>query len=54
MNQLAQNEYDDKVQDIARAARDYQKQYPDMKWGECIKIAEKHIEEDSRNQKGGR
>lgn len=36
-------QYDAETQAVARLAKEYQKQQPDLSWSECIRIAEKNI-----------
>lgn len=40
---LAQNQYDSETQEVARIARSIQDNHSDLSWGECIRLAEKHI-----------
>jgi hypothetical protein len=42
-HEMLQKRDDEQREEVTRAARGYQTQHPDLSWGQCIALAEKHI-----------
>ena len=34
---------DERIREVTLTAHGYQKQHPDLAWGECVRLAEKHV-----------
>lgn len=45
MAQFHTSQYDAETQSVARLAREYKKQQPELSWSECVELAEKHVRE---------